>query len=236
MKSITSSFRLPNGRSRTVCERCALGSWKPPCRARCQYIQRRVHAHNGCIDPVPVREQVRLPALMTRRMSVSLVSCFFVCNLSESQGGASNASSTQEKRTHLSIEAVRDILASDLANGQYFVTGNLTREVFREDCIFKDPTNKTIGVEKYLAALKLLFDPIESRVELKSIAVDSPHTIVATWTLSGSLKLPWKPRVRPFDGSSIYTIDDEGLIAIQDEKWSISAVEALVETFTPGPQ
>ena len=29
---------------------------------------------------------------------------------------------------------VQDILAQDLAEGQYFVTGNLTPEVFADDC------------------------------------------------------------------------------------------------------
>jgi hypothetical protein len=31
----------------------------------------------------------------------------------------------------------------------------------------------------------------------------------------------------------VYTLNDDGLIVLQDQTWSISALEALRETFTP---
>ena len=34
----------------------------------------------------------------------------------------------------INLAAVQEILAKDLAEGQYFVTGNLTPEVFADDC------------------------------------------------------------------------------------------------------
>jgi hypothetical protein len=42
-----------------------------------------------------------------------------------------------DKRTGLTVEEVARVLERDLAQGQYFVTGDLTREVFADDCRFK---------------------------------------------------------------------------------------------------
>jgi hypothetical protein len=35
------------------------------------------------------------------------------------------------------------------------------------------------------------------------------------------------------EGSSVYTLNEQGLIAVQEETWSINAWDALVETLTP---
>ena len=39
--------------------------------------------------------------------------------------------------------------------------------------------------------------------------------------------------VCPFLGSCVYTLNEDGLIVVQDEAWSISGLEALRLTFTP---
>lgn len=137
------------------------------------------------------------------------------------------------KRKNLSIDALKEIIAADIRKGQYFVTGKLTKEIYREDCRFRDPTNETVGLEKYLQAVSILFDPARSKQELLSIAVTSPTTIDAKWTLGGYLKFPWKPRVVPFEGTTQYVVDPDGLVALHDEKWSISPFTALLETITP---
>ncbi|CAI5495737.1 unnamed protein product, partial [Closterium sp. Naga37s-1] len=82
--------------------------------------------------------------------------------------------------------------------GQYFVTGDLTASIYRDDCRFKDPTNDTSGLARYLAAVSILFDPAFSKQELLSIAVTSDKSVTATWRLGGYLKFPWQPRVEPF--------------------------------------
>lgn len=139
----------------------------------------------------------------------------------------------ESKRKHLSIDSIKDIIARDIKDGQYFITGNLTRDIYKDDCRFRDPTNETVGLEKYLQAVSILFDPANSKQELLSIAVTSPTTITAKWTLGGYLKFPWRPRVVPFEGSTQYVVDTEGLVALHDEKWSISPLTALLETITP---
>lgn len=53
------------------------------------------------------------------------------------------------------------------------------------DCRFTDPTTVVTGVQKYVAAVKLLFDPDLSQQELISIDVVGPRTIEANWRLGG---------------------------------------------------
>lgn len=140
-----------------------------------------------------------------------------------------------DKLIDLSPEQVADILARNLREGQYFVTGDLTPEIFADDCRFKDPTNDVVGLARYVKALGLLFDASYSAVRLQDIKVTSAHSIEANWTLGGYLKFPWHPRVEPFEGKTVYTLSPENgnLIILQDQTWSISGAEALRETFTP---
>ena len=138
------------------------------------------------------------------------------------------------KVTGLSADQVADILARNLRDGQYFITGDLTPEIFADDCRFKDPTNDVVGLSRYVKALGIIFDASHSAVRLRDIRVTGPATIEAEWTLGGYLKLPWHPRVKPFVGRSLYTLNAEGLVQLQDQTWAISGAEALRETFTPG--
>ncbi|KAG2486833.1 hypothetical protein HYH03_014516 [Edaphochlamys debaryana] len=143
-----------------------------------------------------------------------------------------------EKRTGLTSDEVAEVLRRDLAVGQYFVTGDLTREVFADDCRFVDPTNDVTGLSKYLTALGVLFDPAFSKVELISISATGPRRVEADWRLGGYLVFPWNPRVEPFVGHTVYTLGDDGLIKEQLQTWDKPAATALQESFTPtfGPK
>ncbi|DBA84805.1 TPA: hypothetical protein ACH3X1_005840 [Trebouxia sp. C0004] len=132
-----------------------------------------------------------------------------------------------------SLKQVQGILAKDLADGQYFVTGNLTPEIFADDCRFVDPTNDVTGLSRYHKALTILFDPAQSEVKLKQIRVSGPATVEADWTLGGVLKLPWQPRIQTISGHTVYTVNEAGLIQKQEQQWSITAWTALRQSFTP---
>ena len=138
------------------------------------------------------------------------------------------------KRTGLSDAVVRDVLADGLRRGYFVRSSVMPVDVFADDCRFVDPTTDVRGLARYVAALDLLFDPADSSVELIDAEVVAPRTIRARWTLSGRLKLPWRPSVRPFQGTATYTLDASGLVSEQRETWEVSALEALRETFTPG--
>ncbi|CAL6375659.1 unnamed protein product [Bathycoccus prasinos] len=149
-----------------------------------------------------------------------------------------------EKRTDASIEEIKEILRRDLQpveknadgtfRGAYFVTGNVTPEIFEDDCRFIDPTNTTKSLSKYVNALKILFDPENSSVDLRSIEVKDENTIVGVYDCEGYLKLPWHPRVKPYTGTVTWKTSKNGLIESQTQEWSgVSAAGAIMESFTP---
>ena len=149
-----------------------------------------------------------------------------------------------EKRTDASIEDIKEILERDLQpveknadgtfRGAYFVTGNVTPEIFEDDCRFIDPTNTTKSLSKYVNALKILFDPENSSVDLRSIEVKDENTIVGVYDCEGYLKLPWHPRVKPYTGTVTWKTSKNGLIESQTQEWSgVSAAGAIMESFTP---
>eukprot|EP00854_Cymbomonas_tetramitiformis_P006486 gene6486-7776_t len=121
------------------------------------------------------------------------------------------------KRTGLSAAEIKDILSDDLTVGQYFVTGNLTKEIFADDCRFKDPTNDIVGLARYVKALGVLFDPARSSVELLNIEVTGSGTVEADWTLGGYLVFPWNPKIERIQGHTVYSLNADGLIQTQEQ-------------------
>ena len=109
------------------------------------------------------------------------------------------------KHTGLSLEELaatlkRDLTVGATGKGGYFVSGDLSPEIFRDDARFADPTNVAEGLSRYIKALGLLFDPACSTVELlKGPSVDAAtRTITAELRSKETLKLPWRPKVRPW--------------------------------------
>lgn len=135
-------------------------------------------------------------------------------------------------------------LTADVRDRQYFVTGRLTEEIFADDCRFVDPTTDVVGLSRYLTALAFLFDPARSSVRLLGELSSSELPgggleIVGKYRAQGYLRLPWNPKVAPYEGRIVWTVQGDdgspnaGLIVRQTQTWSVSGLEALRETFTP---
>ena len=145
-----------------------------------------------------------------------------------------------EEKVRVDGDAVLETLTRDVAERRYFVTGDLTEEIFADDCRFIDPTTKVTGLSRYLRALRALFDPSRSEVELVgALRRTAPNVIEGDYRAEGYLKLPWNPRVPPYEGHIVWTIQPDdgseraGLIVEQRQTWNISSADALRETFTP---
>ena len=146
---------------------------------------------------------------------------------------------TGDKHTGLSLSQLSERLANDLQSGStgrggYFISGDISADIFRDDCAFVDPTNSVSSLSRYRNALAILFDPQNSFVELLApLEVDETNNrIRANIQSGGVLQLPWRPRIAPYESKIVYTVDQNGLIESQYQEWSISAAEALRETFS----
>ena len=182
------------------------------------------------------------PGVTSSRRSLGLLTCIFV----GLEGGLvrraaafplaplGDKESLEGKQRGLRVEDVRSVLEGGLKNGQYFVNSKgMPVEVFDDDCRFVDPTNDVVGLSRYLKALDLLFDSDTSSVELLDIQVKGPKIIEAEYRLQGRIRFPWKPCVQPYTGKVVYELNDSNLIVRQSQTWSITAAQALKETFTP---
>eukprot|EP00980_Cylindrotheca_fusiformis_P000768 scaffold184_cov125-Cylindrotheca_fusiformis.AAC.3 len=148
---------------------------------------------------------------------------------------------SDSKTLNLTLEELAARLTRDLTEGAhkeggYFITGDLSTDIFRDDCIFSDPTNKVQSLSRYQNALRILFDPAVSQVQLLSpLEIDEQkRTISGRIRSRGYLQLPWRPFVSAYESDIVYTVDESGLIAGQDQTWdSKSSFKALRESFTP---
>ena len=154
--------------------------------------------------------------------------------------------STALKQTGLSIDAIADIIKRDwksqanirdLTSGKgYYITGKLSREIYRDDCFFDgpDPDMPVTGLKKYISSTCQLFDHKASRADLISLeSNEDQRTVTVHWRLEGILNLPWHPILKPWTGHTTYMIDELGLIDKHVEKWDISVVDAFVSTLFP---
>lgn len=145
-----------------------------------------------------------------------------------------------DKLSHLSLMDLKERLEHDLTRGyrgtgSYIVTGDLCPQLFRDDCIFSDPTTEVKSLSQYRRALEILFEPNQSTVALLGpLQVDdSARTLTGRFRSRGYLRLPWHPYVKAYESTIVYSVDGSGLIARQDQTWTKSATTALQETFTP---
>jgi hypothetical protein len=154
--------------------------------------------------------------------------------------GAADARIGGGKRTGMPLRRIASQLARDVSEGAtdrggYFVSGDLSPEIFADDCVFTDPTNSVASLSRYVTALGILFEPTLSSVELLGPPQldERARTISARVRSSGVLKLPWAPVIRPYETDIVWTVSEQGLVMAQEQTWSISAADALLQTFTP---
>jgi hypothetical protein len=145
------------------------------------------------------------------------------------------------KTKNLSVEEISNILRSDWrleqATGKgYYITGRLTSQIYRDDCVFDgpDPDMPVKGLRKYQSAASHLFDRKVSRADVLDMTVDEKErTVQVAWRLSGILNLPWHPTMKPFTGTTTYYLDEDNLVALHEESWDITATEAFVGVLFP---
>jgi Uncharacterized conserved protein (DUF2358) len=138
------------------------------------------------------------------------------------------------KSAGLPMEDLAAILRNDWREDThkgYYITGRLTPEIYRDDCLFDgpDPDMPVKGLRKFLNAASQLFDAKESRCQLLSLEVQG-NVIVARWIMNGTLRLPWRPKLPQVQGTTVYHFDENGLVQRHEETWDLTAIEAFLKT------
>ena len=70
-------------------------------------------------------------------------------------------------------------------------------------------------------------------IKSKRRSPSSERKIEVKWRIGGVIMLPWKPKIKPYTGRTIYHIDENGLIYYHEEKWDISVWEAFIQALFP---
>jgi hypothetical protein len=115
---------------------------------------------------------------------------------------------------------------------------DITYDIYSQDIFFKDPVNTFKGKFNYRIIFwtlrfhgKLFFT--ELLFDLHSVAQSDESTILADWTVRGTLRVPWKAQVF-FNGTSTYSVNSEGLIYNHIDTWDRPPKEILKQFLPQG--
>lgn len=60
-----------------------------------------------------------------------------------------------------------------------------------------------------------------------------PNLVKTRWRFAASLNVPGKPKLKPYTGSTMYKLNEAGLVYEHREEWDISALDAFVSILFP---
>lgn len=115
---------------------------------------------------------------------------------------------------------------------------DLSYDIYTKDIYFRDPVNTFKGKFNYRIIFwtlrfhgQLFFTSLY--FDLHDIKQTASDTILANWTVRGTLRVPWKARIL-FNGYSTYKLTPEGLIYEHIDTWDRQPKEILKQFFRRG--
>lgn len=118
------------------------------------------------------------------------------------------------------VQAVIERLQAELPT---LFEQDLTYDIYTRDIYFKDPVNRFKGKLNYRIIFwtlrfhgQLFFSDLH--FDLHQVQQIEPFLIRADWTVRGTLRLPWRPRLF-FNGYSHYRLNSEGQIYEHIDTW-----------------
>lgn len=125
---------------------------------------------------------------------------------------------TQEYQAQ--VEQVMQTLRNDLPT---LFERDISYNIYTQDILFQDPVNRFKGKVNYRIIFwtlrfhgRLFFT--ELFFDLHDVAHPKPDVVLATWTVRGKLRVPWKAKIF-FNGYSTYKLTPEGLIYEHIDTW-----------------
>ena len=133
------------------------------------------------------------------------------------------------------VESAIETLKTELPS--LFET-DLSYDIYTKDIYFRDPVNTFKGKFNYRIVFwtlrfhgKLFFTSLY--FDLHDIKQTASDTILANWTVRGTLRVPWKARIF-FNGYSTYKLTPAGLIYEHIDTWDRQPGEILKQFFRRG--
>ncbi|MBE9142525.1 DUF2358 domain-containing protein [Planktothrix mougeotii] len=118
------------------------------------------------------------------------------------------------------VQNVIDTLNQDLP---LLFNQDISYDIYTSDIEFIDPVNRFKGKFSYRIIFwtlrfhgQLFFT--ELYFDLHDVQQTASDIITANWTVRGTLRLPWKPRLF-FNGYSTYKLTPQGLIYYHQDTW-----------------
>ena len=112
---------------------------------------------------------------------------------------------------------------------------DISYDIYSKNIYFQDPVNKFKGKFNYRIIFwtlrfhgKLFFT--ELYFDLHEVKQTEPDTILATWTVRGTLRVPWKARIF-FNGYSTYKTNEKGSIYEHIDTWDREPIAILKQFF-----
>lgn len=112
---------------------------------------------------------------------------------------------------------------------------DITYDIYTQDIFFKDPVNTFKGKFNYRIIFwtlrfhgKLFFT--ELFFDLHDVYSTDESTILADWTVRGTLRVPWKAKML-FNGTSTYKLTPEGVVYNHLDTWDRPPGEILKQFF-----
>jgi hypothetical protein len=140
-----------------------------------------------------------------------------------------------EPAIHPNVEFVIQTLWLDLPT---LFERDISYTIYTNDIFFQDPVNTFKGKLNYRIIFwtlrfhaRLFFTQIF--FDLHDISQPTPTTLLATWTVRGSLRVPWSSQLF-FNGTSTYTLTSDGLINRHIDTWDRSPLEIVRQFLRPG--
>ncbi|HEY9660953.1 MAG TPA: DUF2358 domain-containing protein [Allocoleopsis sp.] len=128
----------------------------------------------------------------------------------------------------LAIDRLITTLKADLPD---LFRQDVSYDIYTSDISFRDPVNRFKGKFSYRIVFwtlrfhaQLFFSQIF--FDLHSVTPAKPDTILATWTVRGTLRLPWHPTLY-FNGTSTYKFNTNYQIYDHVDTWDRSPIEIL---------
>lgn len=112
---------------------------------------------------------------------------------------------------------------------------DIAYDIYSPDICFTDPINTFHGKLSYRIVYwslrfhgRLFFTHID--LDLHDVKQVDDNVIEAYWTVKGTLRLPWKPKVH-FNGTSNYTINEDGFIYKHVDTWDRKPLQVVRQFF-----